>query len=51
MTITYKNCKKVINNGTYGSKEEILEKLDVFLLNNRVTQEEYNELVGLVPTS
>lgn len=50
MTITYTNCKKVINNGAYGSKEELLEKLDVFLLNNRITQEEYSELVGLVPT-
>lgn len=51
MTITYINCKKVINNGTYGIKEEMLEKLDVFLLNNRVTQDEYNELVTSVTTS
>lgn len=51
MSITYTNCKKVINKGTYGTKEEILEKLDIFLLNNRVTQEEYNELATLVSTS
>lgn len=50
MSITYVNCKKVINKGTYGTKEEILEKLDIFLLNNRVTQEEYNELATLVST-
>lgn len=51
MSITYTNCKKVINKGNYGTKEEILEKLDIFLLNNRVTQEEYNELANLVSTS
>lgn len=45
---TYTLCKKVIENGTYETKEEILIKLDVFLLNNRITQEEYNELVALL---
>lgn len=48
MTITYINCKTVINKGTYGTREEILEKLDVFLLNNRVSRDEYDELVALV---
>lgn len=46
--MTYIYCKKVIENGTYGTKEEMLEKLDVFLLNNRITQEQYNELVELL---
>lgn len=41
-------CKKVIENGTYGSKEDMLLKLDVFLLANRITQTEYNELVSLL---
>ena len=27
------------------SKEDILDKLDVFLLTNRITKEEYKELV------
>lgn len=45
---TYTLCKKVIENGTYGTKEEMLVKLDVFLLNNRITQEQYNELVNLL---
>jgi len=48
MNLTYTYCKKVIQNGTYGDKEDMLQKLDVFLLNNRITQDEYNELVGLV---
>jgi hypothetical protein len=46
MTCAY--CKKVITNNTYGTKEEMMEKLDVFLLNNRITQEQYTELVGLL---
>lgn len=46
--MTYKLCLTVINKNTYGTKEEMLEKLDVFLLNNRITQEEYNGLVNLL---
>lgn len=45
---TYILCKKVIENKTYGSKEEMIFKLDVFLLNNRITQENYNELIDSV---
>lgn len=45
---TYTLCKKVIENKTYGTKEEMATKLDVFLLNNRITQENYNELVDLL---
>ena len=48
MSITYIFCKKVISNRTYGTKEEMMIKLDVFLLNNRIVQEEYNELVDLL---
>lgn len=47
-SMTYNLCKTVINKGTYGTKEEMCVKLDVFLLNNRVTQKEYNELVNLL---
>lgn len=46
--MTYKLCLTVINKGTYGTKEKMLEKLDVFLLNNRINQVEYNELVILL---
>lgn len=48
--MTYKLCVTVINKGTYGTKEEMLEKLDVFLLNNRITQDEYNSLNSLLET-
>lgn len=43
--MTYNNCKKVIANGNYGTKEDMMVKLDVFLLNNRITESQYNELV------
>ncbi len=42
--MTYTYCKKVIANKTYGNAEEMQIKLDVFLLNDRITQEKYNEL-------
>jgi len=45
--MTYKVCKRLIQNGNY-EKEDMLIKLDVFLLNDRITQEQYNELVGLM---
>lgn len=48
MSITYIFCKKVIANGTYGTKEDMMIKLDVFLLNDRINQAEYNELVELL---
>ncbi len=46
--MTYKLCKTVIENKTYLSKEDMQLKLDVFLLNNRITQEEYNELADML---
>lgn len=46
--MTYKLCLKIINKGTYGTREEMKEKLDVFLLNNRISKEEYNELIKLL---
>lgn len=46
--MTYTLCKKLIENDRYGTKEEMMTKLDVFLLNNRITQEQYTELVALL---
>lgn len=45
---SYTLCKKVIENGAYDSEEDMLFKLDVFLLNNRINQQEYNELAGML---
>lgn len=46
--MTYKLCLTVIEKGTYGTKEEMATKLDVFLLNKRITDEEYSELIDLL---
>ena len=59
--MTYKDCKKVIENnirkmntGEITSedyqvfKSDMTDKLDVFLLNNRITKEQYNELLKLM---
>jgi len=48
--MTYIYCKQVISNGTYGEKESMQIKLDVFFINNRLTQEEYEELTNLLAT-
>ena len=42
--MTYKNCKKLIENNRY-EYNDMMEKLDVFLLVNRITTEQYYELV------
>lgn len=55
--MTYRNCKKLIENATKkGTKtpeyiEDIQQKLDVFLLNNRLTEEEYTELVNMLTST
>lgn len=54
--MAYKNCKKVIENKKAKLKGEeyetfksdMTDKLDVFLLNNRITKDEYNELIALM---
>lgn len=40
--------KRIINNSNYGIKEEMQQKLDVFLLNNRLNDKEYTELSNLL---
>lgn len=49
--MTYTYSKNLINNTTYTSqaqKDEMQDKLDVFLLNNRLTQVQYQELTNLL---
>jgi len=38
---------KLITKGAY-EKEDMLNKLDVFLMANRITEEQYQELVGMM---
>ena len=46
--MTYLSCKRVIENKTYKSIEDIQLKLHIFLLNDRLTQVEYEELIQLL---
>jgi hypothetical protein len=49
--MTYTYCKRLIENTTYTSqeqKDEMQLKLDVFLLNNRISDVQYNELTQLL---
>jgi len=43
---TYLNMKKIIAIGKK-NKEELATILDIFLINNRITKDEYNELLAL----
>ena len=48
---TYILAKRVITNANYKTqteKDDMQFKLDAFLLNNRVTQDEYNELTQIL---
>lgn len=48
---TYILAKRVITNANYKTqteKDDMQFKLDAFLLNNRVTQDEYNELTQVL---
>lgn len=39
--------KNKIERGSY-DKESLITKMDVYLLNNRITEDEYNTLIGLM---
>lgn len=45
--MTYKNCKTLITAGRY-EYESMFSMLDLFLMVERVTQEEYLELTGML---
>lgn len=45
--MTYVRLKKLITNGAY-DKNDMMNKLDVFLMANRITEAQYEELVGLM---
>lgn len=49
--MTYILCKKVIENSTYNTqeqKDELQLKLDVFLLNDRINDVQYQEVSALL---
>lgn len=43
----YKMLKTKIEKGTY-DKEDLLKKMDVYLLKDRITEEQYNELFEMM---
>ncbi len=48
--MVYKLIKKMILSGVY-EKETLTKKLDVFLLKDRITSEQYEELTDLMNPS
>lgn len=44
---TYEMCKTLIQKNRY-EKDDMTQKLDIFLLGNRITEEQYTELVGMM---
>mgnify|MGYP003590695048 CR=1 FL=1 len=48
MSMTYVFAKRIIENRTFGNKDEFILKLDVFLMGSRITQSEYEELIGML---
>lgn len=47
INMTYKLMKRIIQKGGY-DREATLQKLDVFLMADRITPEEYQELVEMM---
>ena len=50
-TMTYKLMKRIIENGLKKGNLDVegtMQKLDVFLMANRITVEEYQELVEMI---
>lgn len=43
----YNLLKKKIERGSF-NREELITKMDVYLLNNRITNDNYTELVALM---
>ena len=46
--MTYTLCKSKIEKGSYTSKEEMQNMLDVFFAGERITAEQYKELTELL---
>lgn len=45
---TYLACKTLIENKRYKSKEDMKRKIDLFLLGDSITEEQYKELIMLL---
>lgn len=45
--MTYTRLKKIVQQGTF-NKNDLMNKIDIFLLANRITEDQYKELVNLL---
>lgn len=43
----YKNLVSMVTRGTY-DRESLMGKLDIYLLNNRLTEVQYQEIISLM---
>lgn len=48
MNLTYNALKSQITRKSYASKEDVQQKMDIFLIGDRITQDQYNELLRLL---
>lgn len=48
MDLTYKALKSQIGRKSYITKEDVQQKMDIFLIGDRITQDQYNELLTLL---
>lgn len=48
MNLTFNALKSQITRKSYVSKEDVLQKMDIFLIGNRITQDQYNELLEML---
>ncbi|MEK5215612.1 hypothetical protein SAMN05421670_0811 [Psychrobacillus psychrotolerans] len=44
MNLTFRACESQIERQSYISKEDMRQKLDIFLVGDRITQTQYEEL-------
>lgn len=45
-SLTYRACKSQIERQSFTSKEVMQQKLDIFLVEDRITQPQYEELTS-----
>lgn len=48
MNLTYNALKSQINRKSYITKEDVQQKMDIFLIGDRISQDQYNELLTIL---
>ena len=47
-SLAYRACSALIKAGRY-TRDDMMDKLDLYLAMDRITPDEYQELVGMMP--